>query len=532
VRHTIIALALAGCVTGPTNGTTTGSGSTVGRNFVFEGYTDHPGETVVLEVLRRPTDALENDANWAKFGQTTTTTTPTYFNDPQHQSPLYYWSSNAAPVPTSSDTGRWPSGGLVRTRARRIDSQGNSQVLPTFDDATFATCFNQHQNDPWTDFDQCVGMSGTNGMVIAQDAFLTSDAATVPDYLGRKDPAKESQADAIAYYLRWGAPLSLAQFKSRYGFPNGSGFGHEATATYYNDNDLGLGREMHCIEFPSLGIGVACYVTNYSGTAGKADFTKSASAALDEAVNRTGSFATVAMVYDPSIPFTSPGLSPVNFVVYNPAGDQQFAAQLDSTAKHTGVPTNCIACHGIASNFDYQNLQIDGPAQFLPFDPATFKFSTVSGFTLDDQQDQLRQLNAMVEVTQPTSAIEDWIDGMYKPGSVTTAGSVANDTYIPVAWNDNITDQGTYIGLIKRGCRTCHASSTNTALDFRQESDFFNQLSTVRLDVCGSSHAMPQAERVSKNLWSSGGRAYLISGWPLFVNNDSPNDDKLEGCAP
>ena len=57
----------------------------------------------------------------------------------------------------------------------------------------------------------------------------------------------------------------LTEFKTIFGFGTG------VTATYDNDGDLGLGREMHCKAYPHpLGFGVACYATNYSGTDGQA----------------------------------------------------------------------------------------------------------------------------------------------------------------------------------------------------------------------------------------------------------------------
>jgi hypothetical protein len=55
---------------------------------------------------------------------------------------------------------------------------------------------------------------------------------------------------------------------------------------------------------------------------------------------------------------------------------------------------------------------------------------------------------------------------------------------------------------------------------------------SIRPDVCAKTsgvirgRAMPQAERVSKNFWPSGGRAYPITGYPV-----SPPDG-LEGCNP
>ena len=518
-RLLTMSVLLSACVTGPHNGGTTDKSSVVGKTLLYEGYTDHPGEKVVLEVLRRPDLDVLDAANWVQFATTTTTTTPTYFNDPDQQSPLYYWSKDAAPVPTAGAHDRWPQGGVVRTRAARIDSSGERTQLPTFDAVTFSDCFAKHANDPWTAFTDCEGM-GRGNTLVAQNANLTKDlsGAQIPDYLGRKE-AGVTPAITAQYYQAWGAPPTLAAFRQRFGF----GGANEVTATYYNDNDLGLGREMHCVSSGSQS--VACFVSNYSGVDGIADFSQAADVALDDAVHRHGKFATVAMVYNQSPPA---GVNKVNFVVYDKTGIQQFAAKLDSTGKHTAVPTNCIACHGISSVFNPSSASVNGDAEFLPFDLGTFKFSTVSGFTLDDQQGAFRRLNAMVRSTQPSKAITQLIDGMYAPKAVTDNSAVWSDTYVPSAWQGDLVNVGTYNGIIKKGCRTCHTSATNASLDFLEPADWQapGRANLIRADVCGTGHPMPQAERVSKNLWSSGARAYLISGWAA-----SPADH-LEACAP
>jgi hypothetical protein len=64
-------------------------------------------------------------------------------------------------------------------------------------------------------------------------------AASFGGFLGKKGAI--TPADTVAYYNAIGAPSTLASFKSSFGFPTG-----EVTATYYNDGDLGLVREMHC----------------------------------------------------------------------------------------------------------------------------------------------------------------------------------------------------------------------------------------------------------------------------------------------
>lgn len=525
-----IALALAsmfpGCSTGPLNGTTFG-GAVVGKSITFQGFTDHPNEQVVLEVLRKPTLDPIDENNWVKFDEATTSKDPTWVN--ASTAPLYYWSVDATPVASASQAGRWPSGGLMRVRARRIDSSGKSLVLTTFDDVTFEDCFNDHYlaGEDWSGIgNACSGLGGPNAVVASTvESPATLPASAKPDWLGRKGDI--SIAETKRYYNTWGAPATLADFKSQYGFPS-----NEVTATYYNDGDLGLGREMHCREFVTIfGLGVACYVTNYSGVKDQAVFDSAASDVLDDAIHRQNSFATVAMVYTPPANVTGS----VNFVVYNRVGQRQNTAQLDSTGAHVSIPNNCLTCHGISSFYDPGSHLVNGNAKFLPFDPFAFKFSSQSGFTRADQQDAFRRLNLMVLDTSPTSAITHLISGLYAPKDPTDSTAVATDNYVPNPWeflNSKRDGTAMYRGIVKPGCRTCHISSTNPALDFLQPDDWYSLLPAIRHNICDKTaggvrgHAMPQAERTSKKLWASGARAYLITGFPV-----SPPDG-LEDCDP
>jgi hypothetical protein len=146
----------------------------------------------------------------------------------------------------------------------------------------------------------------------------------------------------------------------------------------------------------------------------------------------------------------------------------------------------------------------------------SFKYSTWPGFTLADQADSFRRLNALVKQTNPVAGIAQFIDGLYAPKLVTDPTAVASDSYVPPAWAaqpDKALDGiALYRGVVKPGCRTCHISSGNPNLDFLQYSDFFSgngpQIPGV---VCGDK-TMPHAEHTLKKFWKSGARAYLVAG--------------------
>ena len=83
-----------------------------------------------------------------------------------------------------------------------------------------------------------------------------------------------------------------------------------------------------------------------------------------------------------------------------------------------------------------------------------------------------------------------------------------------------------------RGTATCNATATTASLDFLEPHDWSPITQTIRTDVCSKTsgaqkgHPIPQAQRVSKKFWASGGRANLMTGYAV-----SPPAE-LEACDP
>jgi hypothetical protein len=526
MRGGCVVIALAACVTGPNNGTPVG-GEVVGASLTYDGYTDKPNELVTLEVMVRPDVDPSLPSSWVAFGSARTSSSPTYIQDPV---PLYAWRTVAAPVATAAEAVRWARGGVVRTRVKRA----NGGILSTFDEPTYLDCVISHYaaGDGWQVIGPACGgvttkasgrVSGVVGLASTVRTPLDLPANLKPDWLGRKGDATAAQTEA--YYNSWSAPISLAAFKSAYLFGS-----DDVTATFYNNGDLGLGREMHC-RVNNFGVVkiIPCYVTNYSGIDNVAAFGENPATVLADAVNHQHEFATVAMVYrEITIPGAST-TSQVDFVAYNKAGTRVTSAQLDSTNAHSTIPNACLSCHGISAYFDRSTAvpRIVDPfapagapaAKFLAFDPFSYLYSTVPGFTEADQRGKFRELNAIVRQTRPAPATVALIDGMYAPDPVTSTTAVANNDYVPTGWaNADASQDGNalYIGAVKPGCRMCHASATNPSLDFLELADWAAQPYQIRSLVCGKTsggvrgHAMPQAEHVSKVFWKTGARALIL----------------------
>ena len=519
------ALALtAGCMTGPHNGTAL-SGSVIGKSITFSGYYNEPNYQIKVQVLSDPGQNPGVNANWITLATTSTGAVPALYADTSD--PLYAWSVNATPVPNAGAAARWPQGGLVRIRALHPDPAGDT-VLKTFDNVTFNDCALQQTG--WAGIGTaCVGLGATSSAVVS-----TSNTPVLPGgpgafsaggFLARKGSI--SAAETEQYYAQIGAQATLAQFKTAYGFP-----GTEVTATYYNHGDLGLGREMHCKTFitPAAQVGVACYVSNYSGASngagvGIAAFNVAENTVLADAVARQHAFATVAMVYEPTF-----APNQVKFMVYDAAGNRASTAQLDSTGNNLSIPNNCLSCHGISSSYNPGTNSVSTEARFLPFDPDAFHYSAAPGFTYAAQADAFRRLNQLVKLTNTNAAINEFIDGLYAPKLVSDPTAVANPDFVPADWTnatDDLDDTALYKGVVKPACRTCHMSSSNANLDFADYSDFIGQAAVIRADVCSSAHIMPHAERVMKNFWQSGARAYLITGLP-----PAAYPDPLGACKP
>jgi hypothetical protein len=297
---------------------------------------------------------------------------------------------------------------------------------------------------------------------------------------------------------------------------------------YFNYGDLGIGREMHCINRGCTGE-LACYVRNFVGKRadGKLafnDMTKAKTALLN---NRP--FATVAMVERQLMASTA--ANRVFFVVYlqNPGtGDPAsttlaLTAPLDNKGYNTSIPGNCLQCHGINSRYTAHGAHEVRNAMFLPFDLDSFKyFSTdpASSLSRAKQQAAFRAHNRMVRsfsslFNSPDARelIAGWYGGDMFNGTF-------NGDFVPGGWQGGTNQRQLYDKTYAIGCRTCHISYVPSATDNRPFLEFstFAELAQVAKGaMCGSTgntRRMPAAEQTLKVLWQSGGRPHYFGQVP------------------
>ena len=297
--------------------------------------------------------------------------------------------------------------------------------------------------------------------------------------------------------------INFGQWKNAHGFGASQG----VTATYVNEADLNLTRDMHGAQIASDHI--AYYVCNHAGPVSSTQFR------VDEAINnaKLGNNLVACVAMDYSVTPGVNGNAPfTKFYTFGPAGDLLLSVNLDGRGEKF-MPGTCVACHGGDTySGRYPENGTGNPnlgAHFLPFDLGNFKFSSVAGSTKADSQANLKTLNTIIQGTNPTPAANRLITGWYcgfeffdlcilpspLPGSLLTQ----NESYTPPTWRTPGTDHYTYHSVVKRACRTCHVAMPKFDWDIRNE--FFDPRKSVVFVVCNR-RSMPNALITFNRFWN------------------------------
>ena len=316
------------------------------------------------------------------------------------------------------------------------------------------------------------------------------------------------------------APLTFEAWKVEFGFS----LRHQdeslddyrqrtGVVTYYNKNELGLGRELGCAEFddgtdPNGNVikGLACYVTNYGSV-----FRDEVNS-LAEAVEGKHPRNTVCITWRPSM---EPGYE-VQFYVYGAEGRRLDWAQLDTHGPRPH-PHVCMNCHG--GVYD-EEKHLAKYARFLPLDPNLVIFpsgpSVPPTLTREGQEERIRIANSASLLTPLTPAQQEMLHELYG-GKVHVPGTVSKDTWLPVAWRGSTADEQLYDKVIKPYCSTCHLA-TQTGLDgstlasysiFRSPHEL-RQFPLAAV-VCGS-FGMPNAQPTRIKFWDPQNGQVAIRG--------------------
>jgi hypothetical protein len=320
--------------------------------------------------------------------------------------------------------------------------------------------------------------------------------------------------------MRRTAPLTFESWKVAFAFPpRRQGQSLESyrelagVVTYYNRNELGLGRELACASFvdgtdpngePVMGL--ACYVTNYGS------MFQDEVRALPEAVEGSHPRNTVCITWRPTM---EPGYE-VQFYVYGPDGRRMDWAQLDNFGPRPH-PQVCTACHGGAYD-ESKHLVKNG--RFLPLDPNVVGFASKGvvppALTREGQEERIRAINAASLRTPLTPAQEELIHELYA-GGVTVPGTRSRSSWLPVGWRGSPHQEGLFDQVIKPYCATCHMALQQGLNGgvlpsyglFRSAADL--RRFPLQAVICGS-FGMPNAQPTSINFWNPQSRPLSIGG--------------------
>ncbi|MBI3802599.1 MAG: hypothetical protein HY282_02420 [Nitrospirae bacterium] len=285
-----------------------------------------------------------------------------------------------------------------------------------------------------------------------------------------------SQQDADAYYQAidpTGSKKTLKLWKSVNGFNPNDDTLDDAKAVYFNGGDLGFGRSMHMKKKPNGDI--AYYVSNYP--------------TVEDARRGTNLIATVAMDHSPG---PQGGSRFTKFYVYNNVGDGAIvsSADLDGNGQKF-VPKLCIICHSGAAGSTGAG---DVGARFLPFDLASFQYSSVGGFGRSDQEAEFKKLNAGILDTSKSAATEGLIQAWYGGASLPQPAQISDA--VPAGWSGH---DDLYLRVVKTSCRGCHITR-NSPVDFASFTSFDAKSGSAETFAC-STRNMPHAKVTYQRFW-------------------------------
>ena len=168
------------------------------------------------------------------------------------------------------------------------------------------------------------------------------------------------------------------------------------------------------------------------------------------------------------------------FYVYDQNGKLIPSVALDREGPKF-VPQMCLACHG-----GYYNAETNT----VRGDVFNFLYSESPGFRLADQEVKFRDLNLLVQSTNPSRdnpnrPIQRMIEGMYRgPTGIVNQTAVR---YIPVGWRGH---EDLYRDFVGKYCRLCHMAQA-PRIDFETYDNFKQSAPTAAICRFGT---MPHAQ--------------------------------------
>ncbi len=349
---------------------------------------------------------------------------------------------------------------------------------------------------------------------------------------------------------------TLAKFKSVNGFGTAGGALGEVSVIVGDQRDLGYGRRMTGRQ--NADGTLAFVVENYLvGAYGPYSPLNLEAAIHPEAKWHVGTNGIeFSPGYDPNC--TAAPRCATNFVkfyTFDPVtGVRLSMVNLDGRGDKA-MPTVCASCHGgradpltpaagsptgkalfaklmnAASKADYPGGNVGGVrgdigAQLHPFEPASFDFSTLPGFTRALQEAKIKTINKMVLCSMPNAgaatgddacrraAISNEYQGtaathlkdMYGGAADTLANAATSltDTYVENSWT--VAGQSNlYLNVQANACRVCHllrGTGNQSDIDFETFAKFDSYSDRIRAHVLDRGN-MPLSKLINDKFWAT-----------------------------
>lgn len=241
------------------------------------------------------------------------------------------------------------------------------------------------------------------------------------------------------------------------------------------------------------------------------------------------------------------GASFVKFYTFDPVTEVRLTTLSLDGRPAKAMPTVCISCHGgrgdpltppdpvtgkplfpLVMN-SFSQHRGDVAAQLHPFEPASFDFSTIPGFSRAEQEPAIKAINKMILCSMPLPAgtnkatvppeddcrrvatLHEYqgtasvhLKDMYGGNGLPRAETFTTDTYVEQSWiaagQSNL-----YLNVQAPACRVCHllrGTGHQSDVDFETFDKFDSYKDRIKAHVVDRGN-MPLAKLIYDKFWST-----------------------------
>lgn len=358
------------------------------------------------------------------------------------------------------------------------------------------------------------------------------------------------KAYADAYYEAidpTNAKDTLAKWKAANNIGVTTGGHVEYSVIIGDQRDLGYGRRMTAHQNPdgTMAFVVENYLVGAYGGYNPLN--------LEAAIQRVPQWhlGTNAIEFSPG-PLAGSGGRPagasfVKFYTFDPVTEDRLTTLSLDGRPSKAMPTVCISCHGgrgdpltppdavtgkplfplVMSSFSQHRGDV--AAQLHPFEPASFDFSTIPGFSRAEQEAAIKAINRMILCSLPlptgtnkaTAPAEDQcrrvatqheyqgaaathLKDMYGGDGLPYAATFTVDTYVEPTWIA-AGQSALYLNVQANACRVCHllrGTGNQSDIDFETFPKFDGYKDRIKAHMVDRGN-MPLAKLIYDKYWST-----------------------------